>query len=278
MKVGEWVTRAETALARKGIASPRLEAQLLLARARQESRSQLLAALPAPLTDETVKTADRLLAERLADKPMAYILGEREFFGRSFAVGPGVLVPRIETETLIEAALELPWASALDVGTGTGCIAWTLAAERPGARVVALEVSEEAMAYAERNRAALAPRGELRRSDGLAAVAGETFDLIISNPPYIGRSEPLPAEVRDWEPEMALFAEENGLAFYRRLACEAADHLTFAGHLIVELGDGRGTEVSELFRAEGWTVVSVEHDLDNRPRALVLTHGTRRKA
>jgi len=271
MTVGEWVTRAETALAGKGFASPRLEAQLLLAHARQESRSQLLAALPAPLKGETEEMADRLLAERLLDKPIAYILGEREFFGRRFFVGPGVLVPRIETETLIEAALSLPWASALDVGTGSGCIAWTLAAERAEARVVALEVSGEAMAYAERNRAALAPHGDLRLSDGFAAVESETFDLIISNPPYIGRCEPLPVEVGEWEPEAALYADEGGLAFYRRLATEAPMFLAPGGHLIVEMGDGRCDEVSELFGAEGWTIASVKPDLDGRPRALVLT-------
>ncbi|MBX3097657.1 MAG: peptide chain release factor N(5)-glutamine methyltransferase [Fimbriimonadaceae bacterium] len=269
MTRGEWVTRADNALSSHGVSSPRLEAQILLSTAIDESRSRLLASLPAPLNDLTRRAADSLLARRLNNEPLAYILGKREFYGREFQVGPGVLIPRIETETLIDAALQLRWESVLDVGTGSGCIAITLACERPDSRVVAVDIEQQAIDVAREN-GKLARRVVFLLSDLFEGVKGDSFDLIVSNPPYIGEDEPIPKEVREFEPSAALFADDGGLAMYRRIAVEAPAYLSGSGHLILEIGDSREQDVREIFARHRWNEVEVRPDLDGRPRALVL--------
>ncbi|MFO0092126.1 MAG: N5-glutamine methyltransferase family protein, partial [Armatimonadota bacterium] len=174
----EWLVAAEVQLASAGVDAARLEAQVLLAHHLGVTRASLLANLDEP------GQADDLLAQRLNGEPLAYITGVREFYGRMFRVGPGALIPRQETETLINEALKLNWRTALDVGTGSGCLALTLAAERPGAEVHGLDVSEEALAWAKRNDAELNPDGERvtwHHADAFRWHPTEPFDLIVSN-------------------------------------------------------------------------------------------------
>lgn len=212
---------------------------------------------------------ESLLSRRLQSEPLAYILGAREFYGRSFLVRPGVLIPRHETETAVELALEFcrPGALVLDIGTGSGCIAATLALEEPGLVVTAAEISEGALAVAVENFARLGANVELVGGDVFETIH-RRYDLIVSNPPYISRSEVLAAEVGIYEPEAALFADENGLAFYRRLAERAGDWLLPEGVLVVEIGYDQAESVPEIFRE--WTLVKSKSDLIGHVRALAF--------
>ncbi len=264
----EWLAAAEAQLAAAGIESARLEAQVLLAHHLGVSRASLLANL------DEMGGADALLAKRLQGQPLAYITGVREFYGRTFRVGPGALIPRHETETLINEALKLNWRRALDVGTGSGCLALTLAAERPGADVHGLDVSEEALHWARLNDAELNPGREQvtwHHGDAYLWRPTEPFDLIVSNPPYIAPSEPLPSEIHDHEPHLALYSGEDGLDFYRMLARRAGDWMNPGGCLLVEIGDGRLEGGQEVWNALDWTTRDVVADLDGRPRVWVLS-------
>ncbi len=195
----------------------------------------------------------RLIARREAHEPIAYILGVREFWNRPFAVSPAVLVPRPETEVVVEAALERLGERALvaDVGTGSGCLAVTLAAERPGVRVVAVDRSRAALRVARLNalRLGVAARVRLVQGNLLAGVAGG-FDLIVSNPPYVAERDraALPRQVLDHEPSLALFAGPDGLSLIRGLVDQAPSHLAPAGVLIFEFGAGQDRAVSDSDR------------------------------
>lgn len=264
----EWLVAAEVQLASAGVDAARLEAQVLLAHHLGVTRASLLANLDEP------GQADDLLAQRMNGEPLAYITGVREFYGRMFRVGPGALIPRHESETLINEALKLNWRTALDVGTGSGCLALTLAAERPGSDVHGLDVSEEALAWAKRNDAELNPDGERvtwHHADAFRWHPTEPFDLIVSNPPYIAPTEPLPTEIHDYEPHLALYSGDDGLDFYRMLARRAPDWLNPGGCLLVEIGDGRLEGGQEVWNALDWTTRDVVADLDGRPRVWVLS-------
>ena len=224
--------------------------------------------LARPEAEFPATKGEALLAGRLAGKPLAYVLGRREFWGREFTVGPGVLVPRQDTETLVEAVLGLDLPSdarVLEVGVGSGCVAATLALERPLWRVAGTELSPVALGYARENAERLGGRVELREGDLLAPFAGERFDLVVSNPPYISPEEEIAREVRVFEPEQALFAEEGGLAFYRRLAEEAH---AFAPRLLVEVGWKQAGAVGTLLAARGWRDGRTHLDLSGIERVV----------
>lgn len=264
----EWLAVAEAQLAAAGMESPRLEAQVLLAHQLGVSRASLLANL------DDLGEAHDVLIRRLTGEPLAYITGVREFYGRTFRVGPGALIPRHETETLINEALKLNWRTALDVGTGSGCLALTLAAERPGSEVHGLDISEEALRWAKQNDAELnhgTERVTWHHADAYAWQPEAPFDLIVSNPPYIAPSEPLPTEIHDHEPHLALYSGEDGLDFYRMLARRAGEWLNPGGCLLVEIGDGRLDHGQSVWDAEDWTTEGVIPDLDGRPRVWVLS-------
>ena len=210
------------------------------------------------------------IAARLARQPVSQITGWRDFWKHRFHVTRDTLDPRPETETLVAAALELPWRSVLDLGTGTGAILISLLAERPGVTGLGVDLSDAALAVARRNAAALGVRAQFARSDWFSAVTGR-FDLIVSNPPYIGAAE-MPAlapDVRDWEPRMALTDEGDGLAAYRAIAAGAPSHLSPGGWLAVEIGPTQGTAVAELFAAAGLGRIAVRPDLDGRDRVVI---------
>lgn len=234
----------------------RLEARVLAAFAWKVSSAWLIAHDTDPLTQTQNEQFQTLLTRRLAGEPVAYLLGTREFYGRPFLVSPDVLIPRPDTELLIELALaRLPPDQAmevLDLGTGSGCIAVTLALERPLARVTAVDRSPAALAIAQRNADILNARVELLTSDWFAALADRRFDLIVSNPPYIAVSDPHLArgDVR-FEPLSALAAGHDGLADLRLLAAAARAHLKPGGALLVEHGYDQADAVQALLRMSG---------------------------
>ncbi|TKA94001.1 peptide chain release factor N(5)-glutamine methyltransferase, partial [Cereibacter changlensis] len=228
------------------------------------------------LAPEAATRFETALAAREARQPVSQITGTRLFWGRSFRVTRDVLDPRPETETLIETALETPFASLLDLGTGSGAILLTLLAERPAARGLGTDLSPEALAVAEGNAQALglAGRARFQTADWFAGVEGQ-FDLIVSNPPYIAEAEMagLSPEVRDWEPHLALTPGGDGLDAYRAIAAAAPAHLAPGGRLLVEIGPTQGQAVSALFAAAGLSGLRVEADLDGRDRVVLACRG-----
>ena len=221
---------------------------------------------------------EQLLARRIAREPVAYIVGHREFWGREFEVTPAVLVPRPETEIVIEEALEASRAgqsfgTIVDVGTGSGCLAVTLALEFPDARVYATDMSAAALAVARRNAALHGAGSRITfvgcdLLDGIDALA----DLVVSNPPYVPSAETdrLQPEVARYEPHAALFAGSDGLAAIRRLLATAPACLANGGLLIVEFGFGQEADVRGLAQASGWRVVRIRPDLQGIARTAVL--------
>ncbi len=225
---------------------------------------------------------EAMVARREAREPMAYILGRQEFWGRVFSVTPAVLIPRPETELIIETALGLgldrqaPLYIA-DIGTGSGCLAVTFAAEFPNARVIATDTSGAALAVAQQNANALGVAGRLTvmRADGLGGIPGP-FDLIVSNPPYIPDSDRqgLQPEVVAHQPAGALFGGADGLDVTRRVVTEAGRALRPSGFLLVEFGAGQADRVTELISAApGLTMVALKRDLQGIPRTLVARAG-----
>jgi release factor glutamine methyltransferase len=246
------------------------DAAILLAHVLQVGRADL--ALLSPQNELTSQQADAFEAAvmaRAARRPMSHIIGSRLFWGRRFIVTPDVLDPRPETETLIGAALEQPFASVLDLGTGSGCILLTLLAERSAALGVGIDLSAKALEVAARNASALGVTAELLLGSWFEPVQGR-FDLIVSNPPYIAEAEMegLSPEVLQYEPHMALTPGGDGLAPYRIIAAQAAGHLNDGGRLMVEIGPTQGQSVSALFAAAGLVGCRILCDLDGRDRVV----------
>ena len=253
-----------------GIDGARAEARLIVAHVTGLDRARQLTD-PGQAVDPEPALA--LARRRVAREPMAYLIGRREFWGLDFIVGPGVLVPRPETETLIEAVLAAfsdrtaPWR-VLDLGTGTGCLLLTLLSLYPNALGIGIDRSAAALAYAARNRRLLGleERALLVQGDWLAAVQGP-FDLVVANPPYIAPNEPRDPETRH-EPEVALIAGQDGLDAYRAIAGPAWLALTPGGFAAVEIGAGQGDAVRALLEQAGFREVAVMPDLAGRPRAV----------
>jgi release factor glutamine methyltransferase len=264
---GEMLARARAFLARSGVEEARLEAELLVGRALARSRLELYLALDLPVSAREREAARALLARRARGEPCAYVLGEREFYGRTFHVGPGVLVPRPETELLVDRArawvaergARLPAAPAIaDFGTGSGVLAVTLALELSGARVVASDVSERAIETARANAARLGAGIELVLGGGLGPLAAAAprggFDVLVANPPYVDSAErgSLPREVREWEPPEALFAPEGDPDHWlREIAGRRAELVRPDGLVLVELGLGQSERAAQWLAARG---------------------------
>lgn len=208
---------------------------------------------------------------RATRQPVSQITGARLFWGRSFAVTPDVLDPRPETECLIAAALCVPFASVLDLGTGSGCILTTLLAENPTALGHGIDLSQAALTVAQANQKRLLPQARVTWGQGswFDPVQGR-FDLIVSNPPYIADDEMagLSPEVRDWEPHLALTPGGDGLAPYRVITAGAAVHLNAGGWLMVEVGPTQGAAVAGFFKDNGFANVACLPDLDGRDRVV----------
>ena len=269
MTVNEWLRTASKRLKHAGIDSPRLDAEVMAAHILRVGRPWLFAH---PEADMPELAGEALLARREHREPLSYIVGGREFYGRWFKATPAVLIPRQDTEVLVETALALPRGAqtVLDLGTGSGCIGITLALERPNWTVTASDISAAALALAEENAESLDVGVAFILSDGFEALTHQTFDLIVTNPPYIGTYEPLMPEVFQFEPHLALFAGETGYEFYERLAREAYLYLNHSGSLMMEVGYQQADHVAKLFAHEKWVLSGTQHDLSGIARVLTM--------
>jgi release factor glutamine methyltransferase len=279
--------------------NPRLDAEtlLLFALGREGDRAYLLTHPSDELESAAHHRFQDLLRQRLTGKPIQYIIGHQEFFGLDFRVTPDVLIPRPETEHLVETALDLcgidvcgtdsqsvPTMSAdrrlptgdplriLDVGTGSGCIAVALAHALPQAQVTAVDVSPTALTIARQNAELNRVSIEFLESDLLSAVSARRFEIIVSNPPYIGTDNPdtVQRQVRDFEPSLALWGGQNGLSIYERLIPQAHAALSDGGYLLLEIGYSLEAGVRALFSETLWQNVQTIHDLQGLPRVIFV--------
>lgn len=265
---------ASLILADAGIDNAHLDAEVLLAHACGVSRAALMARL-ANINADAAENFRIMIARRAAREPLAYIIGRKEFFSLDFEVTPAVLIPRPETETLVEAALKLlaprHVPRDLDIGTGSGAIAIAIAVNSPEARIIATDISKEALEVAHRNaiRHRCEDRVEFVAAD-LFPKDDSRFDLIVSNPPYIAEAdlETLQTEIRLHEPRHALVDGSDGFEFYRRIATESRSRLNPEGAVVVEIGAGRASEVAALFRRAGFSNIDAVRDLAGIERVI----------
>ena len=254
-----------------GLPVPRLTAEVLLSAAIGCRREWLYSHATDELEELWWIHYGRYLHERLNGKPTQYITHVQEFYGRPFRVSPAVLIPRPETEHLVEEALKhLHQGSVvIDVGTGSGAIAVTLALASK-AKVFACDLSAEALQVAQANAAKLSAKVEFLRSDLLGGIRANSMDMVVSNPPYIPlvEKDTLATEVRDHEPHMALFGGEDGLEVYRRLIAEAADILKPGGHLLMELAYNGAPGVERILEFCIWQGIEIIPDLAGHPRVI----------
>jgi len=258
---------------RHGVSSPRLNAEVLLTHCLSVDKTYLYTHDERALTDAEAQKLDDVVYERISGVPVQYIVGRQEFFGRYFTVNPAVLIPRPETEFIVEAMLELkPPAGSriIDVGTGSGCIGVTLALELSEVQVTLTDISLDALRVARLNAVNLGASVSIACMDLLDAVVGP-FDFIVSNPPYVSRKEAsrLQIEVREHEPEVALYGDDDGLAAFRRLVPSAERLLRPGGYLIAEMGYGMESRVLNLFGA-AWERLPTMKDLQDIPRTIRL--------
>ena len=274
--IDQLLAEARPRLAATPFGAPAREASLLLGRVLGLSEAQILAHGERQVPEGDAERFRRLLERRLAGEPAAYLFGEREFYGRIFRVDPRVLIPRPETEHLVEAALEAPLPERpwiLDVGTGSGILAVTLALEIPGARAVATDLSPGALAAASANARRLGVRDRVFPvgADLARGLDLGRFDLVVSNPPYIDWSDAptLSPEVYNFEPHVALFAPGSGDSLYARLFAET-DGLRAGVRLLVEIGYGQLDAVRRHATASGLQVSGVRQDYAGIPRVVIL--------
>ena len=302
MTVLEAIRKSTEFLAKKGVESPRLQAEWLLAHILRMPRMKLYLNFERGLTPAETDSLRELVKRRGRHEPLQHLSGSTSFCGLEIAVNRQALVPRPETELLAEegwkflSTLNSQPATALDLGTGTGCIALTLAVKCPTAKITATDISEDALALAKENamRNGVAERIEFLPGDGFAALqnAGQAaslspsennqsgtgkmpvrrFDLIISNPPYIPSAEiaTLQPEVRDFDPCAALDGGADGLDFYRRFSVQAKPFLKSDGKMMLEFGDGQAEAIQRIFEAEKWIVEAVREDYSHCARILII--------
>jgi release factor glutamine methyltransferase len=258
-----------------------LDAQTLLAEALGKDRTYLIVNFNQRLSEGILSAFRAMVERRAACEPLQYITGRQEFFGLDFEVTPDVLIPRPETELIVEEAIRIVQQEGVarplivDVGAGSGCIAVALARELGDARVIASDVSEAALRVARRNAArhGLRDRVDFIASDLLDAFVDEDFaDFILSNPPYVSEEEmpSLQREVREWEPRLALTDSNDGLSFYRRLLKDAPSRLKSGGRLICEMGYTQSEKISAMIDRHVWGDAGLLDDLQGIPRTIVL--------
>lgn len=269
--------------AARGRSLPAAEARLLLQHVTGSTAAQVIAHPGRPLGPVDRLRFESLVERRARGEPIAYLVGWREFFGRRFGVGPDVLIPRPETEGLVEAALaRLPAGeprSILDLGTGSGCIAITIALERPGVDVVAVDASGDALAVARRNAAALDGRVEFVESDWLSALAGRRFDIIVANPPYIAAGDPhLGQGDLRFEPRHALTPGVDGLAALVAIVAQSTRALNPGGWLLLEHGHDQAAAVRAALELQRYRDVFSDPDLAGIERISGGRRAPRRRA
>ncbi len=283
MTVLEAIQRSTEFLSKKGVESPRLQTELLLAHVLSLPRMQLYLNFERALSSPETDRLRDLVKRRGQREPLQHLVGSVSFCGFEIPVSPHVFIPRPETELLAERAWSIlndlartgvTQPRALDLCTGSGCLAIALAAKCPAAEVWATDISPQALEVARANAAAARVPDRIRffEGDGLLALSGTDprFDLIVSNPPYIpsGDIAALEPEVRDHEPRLALDGGPDGLDFYRKISAEAAPFLAPAGRLLLEFGDGQAPTLRSLFAGQNWIVENIFEDYTQRPRIL----------
>ena len=253
LKVLNWT---KSYLAEKGVENARLEAEWLLCAALNLDRVGLYLNFDKPLLDSELAAYRSMVARRAKREPLQHILGSQEFMGLDFDVSPSALVPRYDTEVLVNETLKraAPQARVLDIGTGSGCVAIAIAKSLPAATVVSVDVSQNALSLARQNSDKFAAKVDFRHGSLFEPVADECFNLIVSNPPYIPTADiaGLEPEVREFEPLDALDGGSDGLDFYRKIVCEAPSHLTSQGWLVFEVGIGQAADVANLLQEAGF--------------------------
>jgi len=268
--VREWLDQARQRLSKAGIDAASLEAQVLAAHVLLVDRVWLLAH---PEAEFPSLAGESVLLRRLGHEPLAYILGYREFYGRRFSVSPAVLIPRHETEVLVEVGLSYAAKTGrrvLDIGTGSGCIAITMKLEDQSLDITGADVSNDALAVAIRNGEDLGANVRWIQTNLFERFRGERFDVIVTNPPYIANDEVLPKEVVDFEPHLALFSGNEGVEFYQRLIKETPQHLSDGGYLAMEMGDHVAVAIASMFAKAGWALIEVREDLSGMQRVVVV--------
>ncbi len=283
MRILDVINKTTPFFEKQGIESPRLNIELLLAHLLKKKRLDLYLEFERELDEPTLEKLREMVKRRAAGEPLQYITGVAEFCGLEFLVDKRVLIPRPETELLVETVLERlkpevrsqkSEVRIVDVGTGSGCIAVTLAKKLPAAAIFAVDASPEALEVARAN----AIRNKVEKNIGflcgdLLQTLCDSFqaDAIVSNPPYVARGElaELPKEVRDFEPVRALAAGEDGLKVFRRLVMEARRVLSPSGFVALELGAGQRAAVEQLFVDDGYAVTKVVKDLQGHERVIV---------
>lgn len=268
----EAMVAATARLRAAGVPEPARDARLLLAHAARVDAARVTLIAPDDIAPEIAERYDQLVALRVVRVPVSQLIGEREFYGRTFKITRDVLDPRPETETLIEAALSAPFQRVLDLGVGSGAILLTLLAEREDASGVGSDISEAACLQAASNATLLevAGRCEIVQGNWFEPIEGR-FDLIVANPPYLTQSEFENAapELLHHEPRGALTDDGDGLSAYRVLAAQAAGYLRAGGRVVAEFGWMQGQAVRSIFKDAAWSDVEILQDLDGRDRVVL---------
>ncbi len=274
MRILDVINKTAPYFEKAGIESPRLTIELLLAHVLKKKRLELYLEFERELDEPTLERLREMVKRRVAGEPVQYITGETEFCGLKFAVDWRVLIPRPETELLVEAVVERKPGKIVDVGTGSGCIAVVLAKKLPDGEITGIDASAEALEVAAGNvkHHGVEKNVRLLKSDLLEALPDScSVDAIVSNPPYIASGElaKLPKEVKDFEPVRALVAGEDGLEVIRRLVIDAKRFLSSSGFVALEVGAGQRPAVEELFVSAQYEVAQVLKDLQGHERVIV---------
>lgn len=276
MTIANCLKLATGKLAAAGVAQPSREAASLLRHATRRDRTFLVAHSEYELTDAERQTFDSHIERRQSREPFQHIVGVQEFYGLNFIVSPDVLIPRPETELLVETAINLfgkiKDVSFCEIGVGSGCIAVSILHELPSAQVHGLDISEKALDIARINAVnnGVSGRLTLSISDVFAAVDDKKFDAIVSNPPYISAADfaELQPEVRDFDPRIALTDGKAGLSIICRIVSDAPKYLDSGGYLLLEIGIGQAGEVRKMFVNDVWEMVNIVSDLQGIPRTV----------
>ena len=277
MELKELYLKGRKSFERNGFECPGIETRAILARSLDADPLELYAHPQRRVGHKRAEAFERLLNRRLGGEPLAYVTGRREFYSRPFAVTPDVLIPRPETETLAELAIEtagqMKKPRILDLGTGSGCLAVTVFLETRGCRVFASDVSSSALRVAEENARTHSARIRFVNSDLLSCFAKSSFDIIISNPPYVSQAqyESLSREIRCHEPHSALIGGEDGLAYIRKITAGATRVLREGGFLLLEIGAGQAQSVESIVRENGFSDIRFETDIGDIKRVVKAT-------
>lgn len=274
MELKELYLKGRESFEKNGFECPGIETRAILARSLDADPLELYAHPQRRVGPERTEAFEKLLHRRLAGEPLAYVTGEREFYSRPFVVTPDVLIPRPETETLVELAIgtagRMKNPRVLDLGTGSGCLAVTVSLETRGCKVFASDISAAALSVAEKNARTHGAGVRFINSDLLGCFAKSSFNMIISNPPYVSEAEyvQISEEIRSHEPPTALLGGEDGLAYIRKIAAGAGGALREGGFLLLEIGAGQAENVESIVRESGFYDVRFETDMGGVKRVV----------